>query len=718
MNEKKEDRRKKTIDWLVKIILVIIIILLLIHNCELVKKQNNDKVPTGNIDIIDIKCNDNKCEVPKEIESLSFAQGKVYVKKGEKLELIITVTPSELSSSKLTWKSGDSSIVTVDSNGVIKGVKAGITTITVTSSNGKSATCEVEVVNDSVSVKKIRLTRSKATINPGSSTQIIATIEPENATNRDLVWTSSDTSIATVNSKGVVKGLKSGTVTITAKTKDGKVVASTTITVSTPSIIEKLEFSQKNVSVKKGDTQQLIVIVTPSELSGSKLTWKSSDTSIVTVDSNGVIKGVKPGTATITVTSSNGKKTTCNVTVVSDDVNVEKITLSPVDNTISSGSTTQIIATIEPENATNRDLVWTSSDSKIATVDSKGVVKGLKNGTVTITAKTKDGKVVASTTITVNNTPAEIEKIEFTEDNISVKKGATQQLIVIVTPSELSGSKLTWKSSDSSIVTVDSNGVIKGVKIGTATITVTSENGKSATCKVEVVSDEVLVENIILTPNDETISPGSTTQIIATIEPENATNRDLVWTSSDTSIATVDNKGVVTGIKNGTVTITAKTKDGKVVASTTIKVATSDDLEIYDNDHTPLTWNGASDLQIFSKTAYTMDGKIAPESSNTYQFVIKNSTASNLKYSISFIETNEYNINMQYKLKKNDTYVIDHYVKASELIVNDVLLNTNENDTYYLEWKWISSSNDTSIGQTPEAKYGLKIKIDAEGTNE
>ena len=113
-----------------------------------------------------------------------------------------------------------------------------------------------------------------------------------------------------------------------------------------------------------------------------------------------------------------------------------------------------------------------------------------------------------------------------------------------------------------------------------------------------------------------------------------------------------------------------------------------------------------------------MEGRIAPESSNAYEFKVENNTAYNLKYQIEFIETNEYNINMKFKLKKNDTYIIDHYVKASELSVTDMPLNINDSDTYYLEWKWISSSNDTSIGQNPEAKYSLKIEIKAEGTND
>ena len=89
-----------------------------------------------------------------------------------------------------------------------------------------------------------------------------------------------------------------------------------------------------------------------------------------------------------------------------------------------------------------------------------------------------------------------------------------------------------------------------------------------------------------------------------------------------------------------------------------------------------------------------------------------------MKYSISFIEDNPYNINMKYKLKKNDTYIVDHYVSATELNIADIKLNVNTGDTYYLEWKWISSSNDTEIGANPDSKYGLKINVEAESTND
>lgn len=479
--------------------------------------------------------------------------------------------------------------------------------------------------------------------------------------------------------------------------------------------IENISFSQEEFSVKKDSTIKLISIVKPSSLSSDKLTWTSSDLSIATVDGNGVVKGLKEGTVTITVTASNGIVASCVVTVVLNDINVEKIKLTPNESVIKTGTITQVIAEISPKNATNRDLVWTSSNPKIAIVDANGYVKGLKEGTVTITAKTKDGKVVASTTISIQENL--IESISFSQENISVKKDNTVKLVPIIKPSSLSSSKLTWTSSDSSVATVDENGIVKGLKNGTTTITVTTSSGMKASCIVTVTTDNIDVKEIKLTPNESVVKTGSTTQVIAEIIPNNATNRDLIWESSDPSIATVDGNGIVKGLKSGTVTITAKTKDGKVVASTTITIETTGSFDVYDKDHTPLTWNGSNDLNIFTKSAYAMEGKIAPESSNVYQFMIRNTTDYKLKYKINFIETNSYHINMKYKLKKNDTYLVDHYVSANELNIDNMIINISENDTYYLEWKWISSDNDNSIGANPEAKYGIRIEVEADGIN-
>lgn len=130
-----------------------------------------------------------------------------------------------------------------------------------------------------------------------------------------------------------------------------------------------------------------------------------------------------------------------------------------------------------------------------------------------------------------------------------------------------------------------------------------------------------------------------------------------------------------------------------------------------------INWKGTTQAKIFTNSMYELNDKIAPESFNTYQFIVKNGTDYTVNYIVDFIENNPYNINMKYKLKRNDTYLIDHYVSASELNQIGLTLNSKKNDTFYLEWKWISSDNDTQIGETANAKYELKIEVKAESNN-
>ena len=148
-------------------------------------------------------------------------------------------------------------------------------------------------------------------------------------------------------------------------------------------------------------------------------------------------------------------------------------------------------------------------------------------------------------------------------------------------------------------------------------------------------------------------------------------------------------------------------------STTTDSTESDDEVLVSDNR---IIWNDSSDLKIFSNSVYNFEDKIAPESSNTYQFVVKNSTSYKIKYSMSFIETNPYNINMKYRLKKNNNYIVDRYVSYNELNLDEQLLNAKKNDTFYLDWKWVSSDNDTDAGNN-QANYSLKIDIKAESVN-
>ena len=139
------------------------------------------------------------------------------------------------------------------------------------------------------------------------------------------------------------------------------------------------------------------------------------------------------------------------------------------------------------------------------------------------------------------------------------------------------------------------------------------------------------------------------------------------------------------------------------------------DFTVYDNQ---VTWSDSTDLKIFENPVYNYEEKIAPESSNTYQFVLKNSTKYNLKYKMNFSETNLYNMNLKYKLKKNDAYIVSEYSSFDQLNLSDQILNSKSNDTFYLEWKWVGDNDtvDTAAGKAV-ANYKLHISIEAESIN-
>ena len=245
-----------------------------------------------------------------------------------------------------------------------------------------------------------------------------------------------------------------------------------------------------------------------------------------------------------------------------------------------------------PEGVTKDNLIWTSSDPSIASVDANGNIKALKAGTVTITVKTSDGKYTAQCSVTVTATEKEVESVTINGVN-ELTEGESARLTVSFTPSDATNTKVTWTSSDPSIASVDANGNIKALKTGTVTITVTSSNGKKATKTIKVnqktsnkttsnktTSNKVTSnKNTVVEATGVTISGqkevyvGSTIKLTATVTPSNTTNKKVTWTSSDLSIASVDANGNVKGLAAGTVTITVKTSNDKTATyQVTVKV--------------------------------------------------------------------------------------------------------------------------------------------------
>ena len=263
-------------------------------------------------------------------------------------------------------------------------------------------------------VTKVTLDKTTATIKVGSTAQLTATISPSKAANKNVTWSSSDTAVATVSDTGLVTAVAPGTATVTVTTADGGKTATCAVTVPSASggaggggSVTEVALDKTSASVTIGGSYQLTATVTPSTADQS-VTWSSSDTAVATVSDTGLVTAVAPGSATITVTTADGGKTaTCVVTVQAATAAATGVSLNKTTATFDPGATEQLLATVTPGTA-DQSVTWKTSDSRVATVNSVGLVTAVAPGTANITVTTKDGGFTATCAVTVKGESAPV----------------------------------------------------------------------------------------------------------------------------------------------------------------------------------------------------------------------------------------------------------------------------------------------------------------------
>ena len=265
-----------------------------------------------------------------------------------------------------------------------------------------------------------------------------------------------------------------------------------------------MSLDKTSVELTEGDDVTLIATVSPDNATNKTVTWNSSDETVATV-ANGKVTAIKAGTATITVTTEDGGKTaTCEVTVVAkptepsepenpgnpETVSVTNVSLDKTSVELAEGDDVTLIATVSPDNATNKTVTWNSSDETVATV-ANGKVTAVKAGTATITVTTEDGSKTATCEVTVNAKVYPVESVSLDKTSVELTEGDDVTLTATVSPDNATNKTVTWNSSDETVAIV-ANGKVTAIKAGTATITVTTEDGsKTATCEVTVKQKKV-----------------------------------------------------------------------------------------------------------------------------------------------------------------------------------------------------------------------------------
>lgn len=249
-------------------------------------------------------------------------------------------------------------------------------------------------------------------------------------------------------------------------------------------------------------------------------------------------------------------------------IDVTEIRLDKENITMPVGSTYRLTATILPENATDKTLVWKSDDESVAIVDKDGLVIAVKGGFETIiSAATPKGDVKAICKVKVEKKVVPVSGITIDKESLKMKVGETYHLTAKVSPEDATDKSVVWKSEDESIATVDQEGLVTAVKGGSKTMITATSGEFSASCAVTIEEDVIPVKGITLDKEIIEMAVGSSCRLNATITPSDATDKTIIWDSSDETIAIVSSSGVIAALKEGDVTITAYSSDRKKSAS-------------------------------------------------------------------------------------------------------------------------------------------------------
>lgn len=469
---------------------------------------------------------------------------------------------------------------------------------------------------DVIPVTKVRLDKKSLTLAPKAQVQLTPTISPSDATDQTLRWTSSKPAVASVNSKGLITAKRAGTAVITATTENDK-TASCTVYVKK---ITTFKLNKTKLELSPNKTYQLTYSMKPASVT-VPIEWISARKSVATVDQEGKVTTKKDGKAMISAVLKDGtnRTFTCEVTVKTRKVT--SISLNKQKATVSPGEGLTLKATIKPINATNKELSWSSSNRDVATVDEKGKVTTYKEGTATITARAADGSGKKGTCkLTVAHPKVASLKLNKSKATVSLTGSLT--LKYTLKPSNAFDKSVKWSSSKTSVATVDSDGVVTPVKAGTTNITVRAQDGSGvkATCAVTV--KRIGVSKITLNISSTKFIPvNSTFKVKPKITPSNADYPEVEWRSSDETVATIDEEGVITTLTTGSTVITATTDKGRKSVSAIVRV----------NDDSQATYR-ALIMGSFSTRALSGYMPIVNNDVNAMRSAISGKSSSNIEY--------------------------------------------------------------------------------------
>lgn len=499
-------------------------------------------------------------------DSMVIEPSAVTLNAGESQTLEVNFAPKN-TAVNMTWTPREPDVVSVAYDeerllATLTGKAPGSTVINIVTSNGLIANVSANVLQPSTGIS---VAPKSVTVRTGESVQLNATLTPANSTDT-LNWSTLDGSVARVDAKGLVTGVKQGTTFVRVQAYNGKnagPVEVVQITVQDGLTGVTLDSMMKSVQV--GSSITLIPTFTPATAFDKSMVWTVADSSVAKVEADGTsnakVTGVKEGVTLVTGTANDGKfVVSCMITVTPAPENDTKVTVSPKTKYVSVGKSFLVTATVTGTN--KKSVTWKSSKKKVATVTKNGKVKAKKIGTAYIRATAKDGSGAFDRCKV--RVVRKAKKLKLNKYSAKMLVGESMKLKATITPKNATIKSVKWASSDSKVATVSSTGRVIALAPGMIRITATTKDGskKKATC-ILTVSEPIEATGLTVENSSLTLAKGRSAQSGIVPTPADATS-GIRYYSDNTAVATVDSRGKIRTKAAGQATIYGETTNGKV----------------------------------------------------------------------------------------------------------------------------------------------------------
>ena len=531
------------------------------------------------------------------LTNLALSPTTASIAKGASQQFIATGTYSNGTSQNLSslvnWASSNGTVAFINASGLATGTGVGSAQITASYQGQSVSTSSFQVTT--ANLVSISFSPVNPSLAPGSNVQVTVTGTYSDGTTQNLsssaTYSSSNPAAVTVSSTGLVTAVAPGTSTITV-TVNGQ-TTTFTVTVTTGTLTSLAITPANPPALAKGGTQQFTATGTYSDGSTQNLstavTWISTNSSVLTINSSGLATATGVGSATITAVFQGQTASTPPVQVTSPAVT--SISVSPANASITTGSTQQYTATATYSDGTAQNVTssvtWSSSSQAVATISATGLATGVATGATTIAAQLNSVSGSVALTVTTQSTPNPVvTSIVVVPTSSRAAAGTAVQFTAIGYLSngltENLSSVVTWSSSNNGLATVNSSGLATAVTPGTVTIQATS--GSLQSQATFIVSPATLV-SIAISPSGASFAIGAAQQLTLTGTFSDGSTQNLnastTWTSAATAVAIVSSSGVVTGLTPGTAQITASYQGNTATATVTINAALLLSIAIY-----------------------------------------------------------------------------------------------------------------------------------------